>query len=145
MSQFLTILVFRVTQFQNLLYFHSVFIYSSFSGLFWCSTFLSAATGMKWIEAKMKELGVTSNSSYKISFMLDSCAMISIHTPKYGVIEVCVHAYACIKQTYIYIIIQLGHSPWLITRLLNNNPITNKLNVLTRLFSYHTGVKSYCW
>lgn len=48
----------------------------------------AAATGMKWVEVKMKELGVTSHPNYKISFMLDSLAMISVHTPKYGVIEV---------------------------------------------------------
>lgn len=47
-----------------------------------------AATGMKWVEVKMKELGVTSHPNYKICFMLDSLAMISVHTPKYGVIEV---------------------------------------------------------
>lgn len=47
-----------------------------------------SATGMKWVEVKMKELGVTSHPNYKICFMLDSLAMISVHTPKYGVIEV---------------------------------------------------------
>ncbi|XP_033757287.1 ubiquitin-like domain-containing CTD phosphatase 1 [Pecten maximus] len=47
-----------------------------------------SATGMKWINVKMKELGVTDNPSYKITFHLDSSAMISVHTPKYGVIEV---------------------------------------------------------
>ncbi|KAK3604426.1 hypothetical protein CHS0354_020849 [Potamilus streckersoni] len=47
-----------------------------------------SATDMKWIEVKMKELGVSSNPNYKICFMLSSSAMISIHTPKYGVIEV---------------------------------------------------------
>ncbi|XP_075919872.1 ubiquitin-like domain-containing CTD phosphatase 1 isoform X3 [Petromyzon marinus] len=43
---------------------------------------------MKWIEAKMKELGVTTHHSYKVSFMLDSAAMITVFTPKYGVVEV---------------------------------------------------------
>ena len=38
---------------------------------------------------KMKELGVSTHSQYKLCFMLDSSAMISVHTPKYGVIEVC--------------------------------------------------------
>ncbi|XP_041369475.1 ubiquitin-like domain-containing CTD phosphatase 1 [Gigantopelta aegis] len=47
-----------------------------------------SATGMKWIETKMKGLGVEGNPNYKISFYLDSDAMISVHTPKYGVIEV---------------------------------------------------------
>ena len=51
---------------------------------------------MKWIEVKMKELGVSTHTQYKLCFMLDSSAMISIHTPKYGVIEVtkkCQHIY----------------------------------------------------
>ncbi|KAF2893200.1 hypothetical protein ILUMI_12972 [Ignelater luminosus] len=47
-----------------------------------------SATGMKWIEEKMKLLGVTNNPNYKIMFHLDSLAMISIHTPKYGVMDV---------------------------------------------------------
>ncbi|XP_022918444.1 ubiquitin-like domain-containing CTD phosphatase 1 [Onthophagus taurus] len=47
-----------------------------------------SATGMKWIEEKMKLLGVTSNTNYKIMFYLDSLAMISVHIPKYGVLNV---------------------------------------------------------
>uniref|UniRef100_A0A8C5PBH0 Ubiquitin-like domain-containing CTD phosphatase 1 n=1 Tax=Leptobrachium leishanense TaxID=445787 RepID=A0A8C5PBH0_9ANUR len=47
-----------------------------------------SATSMKWIEAKMKELGVSTNSNYKITFMLDSAAMITVHTPKRGLIDV---------------------------------------------------------
>lgn len=47
-----------------------------------------SATGMKWIEEKMKLLGVTSNTNYKILFYLDSLAMISVNTPKYGVMDV---------------------------------------------------------
>uniref|UniRef100_A0A673XXR1 Ubiquitin-like domain-containing CTD phosphatase 1 n=1 Tax=Salmo trutta TaxID=8032 RepID=A0A673XXR1_SALTR len=35
-----------------------------------------------------KELGVTDNPNYKITFMLDSAAMITVHTPKRGVVEV---------------------------------------------------------
>ncbi|XP_072923981.1 ubiquitin-like domain-containing CTD phosphatase 1 isoform X2 [Hemitrygon akajei] len=49
---------------------------------------LFAATSMKWIEVKMKELGVTTHPNYKITFMLDSAAMITVHTPKRGVVEV---------------------------------------------------------
>lgn len=56
--------------------------YESYDIVIW------SATGMKWVEVKMKELGVTSHPNYKICFMLDSLAMISVHTPKYGVIEV---------------------------------------------------------
>lgn len=47
-----------------------------------------SATGMKWIEEKMKLLGVTTNPHYKIMCYLDYLAMISVHTPKYGVIDV---------------------------------------------------------
>ncbi|XP_056647963.1 ubiquitin-like domain-containing CTD phosphatase 1 [Diorhabda sublineata] len=47
-----------------------------------------SATGMKWIEEKMKLLGVSSNPNYKIAFYLDSLAMISVHIPKYGVVDV---------------------------------------------------------
>ncbi|XP_060792494.1 ubiquitin-like domain-containing CTD phosphatase 1 [Neoarius graeffei] len=47
-----------------------------------------SATSMKWIDAKMKELGVSDNPNYKITFMLDSGAMITVHTPKRGVVEV---------------------------------------------------------
>lgn len=47
-----------------------------------------SATSMKWIEEKMKLLGVSSHPDYKIAFYLDSLAMISVHTPKYGVVQV---------------------------------------------------------
>ena len=47
-----------------------------------------SATSMKWIEEKMKLLGCDRNPGYKLAFYLDSRAMISIHTEKYGVIEV---------------------------------------------------------
>ena len=36
----------------------------------------------------VKELSVLDNVNYKIMFMLDSLAMITVHHPKYGVIEV---------------------------------------------------------
>nr|CAD7397366.1 unnamed protein product [Timema poppensis] len=47
-----------------------------------------SATSMKWIEEKMKLLGVATHNDYKVIFYLDSSAMISIHTPKYGVVQV---------------------------------------------------------
>ncbi|XP_064090620.1 ubiquitin-like domain-containing CTD phosphatase 1 [Macrobrachium nipponense] len=47
-----------------------------------------SATSMKWIEEKMKLLGVSSHPDYKIVFYLDSLAMITVETQKYGVIEV---------------------------------------------------------
>ncbi|XP_038065133.1 ubiquitin-like domain-containing CTD phosphatase 1 isoform X2 [Patiria miniata] len=46
-----------------------------------------SATSMKWIEVKMKELGVSSHQDYKIAFMVDSGACISVQTPKYGVVD----------------------------------------------------------
>ena len=47
-----------------------------------------SATNMKWIEEKMKVLGCDTHPDYKLSFYLDSRAMISIQADKYGVIEV---------------------------------------------------------
>lgn len=47
-----------------------------------------SATNMKWIEEKMKVLGCDNHLDYKLTFYLDSRAMISIHADKYGVIEV---------------------------------------------------------
>ncbi|XP_041477792.1 ubiquitin-like domain-containing CTD phosphatase 1 [Lytechinus variegatus] len=46
-----------------------------------------SATNMKWIEVKMRELGVAENPNYKIAFMVDSRACITVHTQKYGIIE----------------------------------------------------------
>lgn len=43
---------------------------------------------MKWIEVKMRELGVSNNPNYKICFFLDSLAMITVHTQKYGTVNV---------------------------------------------------------
>ena len=54
---------------------------------------LLAATGMKWIEVKMRELGVEKNPNYKILFYLDHDAMITVHTQKYGLIDVSYHLY----------------------------------------------------
>ena len=54
-----------------------------------CYYYHTAATSMKWIKAKMEELGVMANDNYKLCFMMDSLAMITVDTgPKYGVIEV---------------------------------------------------------
>jgi len=47
-----------------------------------------SATGMNWIELKMKEMGVTNHPDYKIVFYVDSGAMISVLSPKYGVVSV---------------------------------------------------------
>ncbi|RNA36326.1 ubiquitin-like domain-containing CTD phosphatase 1 [Brachionus plicatilis] len=47
-----------------------------------------SATSMKWIQAKMEEMGATRNPNYKISFYLDSSAMISVYTSKFGLLNV---------------------------------------------------------
>lgn len=47
-----------------------------------------SATSMRYIEAKMDELRVSSNPNYKIVFYLDSAAMISVNSQKYGLLNV---------------------------------------------------------
>lgn len=47
-----------------------------------------SATSMRYIEAKMHELRVSTNPNYKIVFYLDSGAMISVHSRRYGVLSV---------------------------------------------------------
>ena len=56
-----------------------------------------SATSMKWIEEKMKLLGCDRHPGYKLSFYLDSRAMISIHSEKYGVVEVRVEHWQLIQ------------------------------------------------
>eukprot|EP00050_Salpingoeca_kvevrii_P015925 m.51202 g.51202 ORF g.51202 m.51202 type:complete len:327 (-) comp6594_c0_seq2:24-1004(-) len=46
-----------------------------------------SATGMSWIEVKMRELGVADNPNYKIAFYLDVRAMITLYSKKYGVTQ----------------------------------------------------------
>ncbi|KAB7502329.1 Ubiquitin-like domain-containing CTD phosphatase 1 [Armadillidium nasatum] len=53
-----------------------------------------SATSMKWIEEKMKLLGVSTHPDYKIAFYMDSLAMITVDTPDYGVIEVRIFTYS---------------------------------------------------
>uniref|UniRef100_A0A8C7QK85 Ubiquitin-like domain-containing CTD phosphatase 1 n=1 Tax=Oncorhynchus mykiss TaxID=8022 RepID=A0A8C7QK85_ONCMY len=52
--------------------------YEDYDIVIWC----------KYQTACFDELGVTDNPNYKITFMLDSAAMITVHTPKRGVVEV---------------------------------------------------------
>lgn len=68
-----------------------------------------SATGMKWIEEKMKLLGVTINPNYKIAFYLDSLAMISVHIPKYGVLDVILITFEC-KQDNCFLFV--GKASW---------------------------------
>lgn len=39
---------------------------------------------MKWVEVKMKELGVLGNPDYKLTFMLDHLAMLSVSHDQHG-------------------------------------------------------------
>lgn len=43
-----------------------------------------SATNMKWVDVKMQQLGVMNNPNYKITFMLDHKAMMTVRTEKYG-------------------------------------------------------------
>ncbi|XP_017878164.1 ubiquitin-like domain-containing CTD phosphatase 1 isoform X2 [Ceratina calcarata] len=45
-----------------------------------------SATSMKWIDEKMKVLGVANNPYYKIACQLDSRAMINVRTSKHGTV-----------------------------------------------------------
>lgn len=47
-----------------------------------------SATSMKWIIEKMRMLGVADNPNYKIAFYMDYLAMISVVSPKYGLVDV---------------------------------------------------------
>ncbi|MCO5614231.1 hypothetical protein L7F22_068511 [Adiantum nelumboides] len=46
-----------------------------------------SATSMKWVEVKMKELGVLNNPNYKITALLDLMAMISVQSQSHGVFD----------------------------------------------------------
>lgn len=46
-----------------------------------------SATSMRWIELKMKELGVANHPNFKITCYLDHAAMITVSSPKYGVYD----------------------------------------------------------
>lgn len=56
--------------------------YEDYDIAFW------SATNMKWIDTKLWELGVTRHAEYKICFLLDSAAMISLHTSKFGMVDI---------------------------------------------------------
>lgn len=59
----------------------------------------------------IQELGVIDNPNYKITFMLDSAAMITVHTPKRGVVEVselvALAVYRCLSRPVGYAHIEL--------------------------------------
>lgn len=62
---------------------------------------LSAATSMRWIEVKMRELGVTTNENYNVAFFMDHGAMITVHTPAYGVVDASCNAIYCVQFTIL--------------------------------------------
>lgn len=43
-----------------------------------------SATGMKWIEVKMRELGVSVNPAYKLTAFMDHKCMVTIQTARHG-------------------------------------------------------------
>jgi len=53
--------------------------YKSYDIVIW------SATSMRWVEIKMKELGVLANPAYKIVCLMDILAMVTVKTDKYGV------------------------------------------------------------
>lgn len=71
-----------------------------------------SATGMKWIEEKMRLLGVSTHQDYKIMFYLDYLAMITVHTAKYGTIDVSSALFSS-KDILINIENTLGLQNWI--------------------------------
>ncbi|KAJ7561462.1 hypothetical protein O6H91_03G029400 [Diphasiastrum complanatum] len=55
--------------------------YSEYDIIIW------SATSMKWVEVKMKELGVLSNPNYRITALLDHLAMITVQSDSHGVVD----------------------------------------------------------
>lgn len=55
--------------------------YSMYDIIIW------SATSMKWVEMKMKELGVLNNPNYRITALLDHLAMISVQSQSHGVFD----------------------------------------------------------
>jgi len=46
-----------------------------------------SATSMKWVEVKMKELGVLSHPDYRITALIDHLAMITVQSHSHGVFD----------------------------------------------------------
>ena len=44
-----------------------------------------SANSMKWMNVKMKALGVLTHTDFKITFMMDYKSMLTLHTQRYGV------------------------------------------------------------
>lgn len=46
-----------------------------------------SANSLKWMNVKMKALGVLGNEAYKVAFMLDFRSMVTVHTQKRGALD----------------------------------------------------------
>ncbi|KAG2705405.1 hypothetical protein I3760_05G051600 [Carya illinoinensis] len=56
-------------------------VYAEYDIMIW------SATGIKWVELKMGQLGVLSNPNYKITALLDHLAMITVQSDSRGVFD----------------------------------------------------------
>ncbi|XP_074590674.1 ubiquitin-like domain-containing CTD phosphatase [Curcuma longa] len=56
-------------------------VYAEYDIMIW------SATGMKWVELKMGQLGVLNNPSYKITALLDHMAMITVQSDSRGMFD----------------------------------------------------------
>ncbi|CAI5987945.1 unnamed protein product [Closterium sp. NIES-65] len=55
--------------------------YSAYDIIIW------SATSMRWVEVKMRELGVLGHSDYRVLALVDHMAMITVHSPHRGVFD----------------------------------------------------------
>lgn len=56
-------------------------VYAEYDIMIW------SATGMKWVELKMGQLGVLNNPNYKITALLDHMAMITVQSDSRGMLD----------------------------------------------------------
>lgn len=56
-------------------------VYENYDIVIW------SANSMKWMKVKMEALGVLNNDKFKVTFMLDYRAMLTVHNAKYGVFD----------------------------------------------------------
>ena len=52
-----------------------------------------SATSMKWIEVKMRELGVSTHAGYKVALFLDHQSMVTVRDEKHGACLSCCGAF----------------------------------------------------
>ena len=43
-----------------------------------------SATGMKWVEIKMRELNVSNHAAFRLTALMDHSCMVTIHTARHG-------------------------------------------------------------